>query len=51
MADEKKKCAHKMCNCLAAEGSSYCSNFCEDSKDMTTLTCDCGHPACAYEKL
>jgi hypothetical protein len=41
-----KKCAHDACSCPAAPGSNYCSNFCEDSKGLTTLTCDCGHAAC-----
>ncbi len=46
MADEKKKCAHEGCSCLAAEGSKYCSLFCEDAKGMTTIKCDCGHVGC-----
>ncbi len=46
-----KKCAHPMCNCLVDEKQKYCSTFCEDSKDLTTLECDCGHPACAVDKL
>ena len=43
---EAKKCSHETCNCLAAPGSKYCSDFCEDSEGLTTLTCDCGHPGC-----
>ena len=43
---ETKKCAHETCSCMAAPGSKYCSNFCEDSKGFMTLTCDCGHAAC-----
>ena len=50
MAD-KKKCAHQGCTCMAAEGSNYCSTVCEDSKSMTTLKCDCGHPACEATSL
>ena len=41
-----EKCAHKICTCLAKNGSKYCSQQCEDSKDLTTLQCDCGHPHC-----
>jgi hypothetical protein len=43
-----KKCAHDTCDCVIPEGSKskYCSNFCEDSKGLTTLRCDCGHPPC-----
>jgi hypothetical protein len=48
---EPKKCAHAMCSCLAAEGSTYCSTLCEDSKDLTTLACDCKHPACLASEL
>jgi hypothetical protein len=48
---ESNKCAHTACQCLAAPGSKYCSTFCEDSKDLTTLVCDCGHPACEADKL
>ena len=36
MSDEKK-CEHTGCKCLAEAGSKYCSNFCKDSKDLTTL--------------
>jgi hypothetical protein len=48
---ESKKCAHVACQCLAAPGSNYCSTFCEDSKDLTTLVCDCGHTGCEGAKL
>ena len=51
MADEPKKCAHDTCTCLAAPGSKYCSLFCEDSKGLTTLKCDCGHTGCAGHTL
>jgi hypothetical protein len=43
---EPKKCAHDACSCMAQPGSKYCSNFCEGSKGLTTLKCDCGHDAC-----
>ena len=51
MADDQKKCAHSTCNCMAATGSSYCCQFCEDSKDLTTLQCDCGHGGCERRGL
>jgi len=44
---DPKQCAHKGCSCLAREHSNFCSQFCEDSKDLTTIACDCGHPGCA----
>ena len=50
MADPKK-CAHATCTCMARPDSDFCSEFCEDSKDLTTLDCDCGHPGCSGQKL
>lgn len=50
MADTKK-CAHDRCSCTAAEGSKYCSPICEDSKDTTTMGCDCPHPGCSGHKI
>ena len=44
---EQKKCAHPACRCIAPEDSKYCSTYCEDAKDMTELTCECGHASCA----
>lgn len=51
MAEETKKCAHEPCTCMAAEKSKYCSQFCEDSKGVTALKCDCGHAGCSTKKL
>lgn len=51
MANEAKKCGHGSCLCMAREGSNYCSTMCEDSKDLTTLQCDCGHPGCVRQEL
>jgi hypothetical protein len=51
MADEKKKCAHETCSCMAADDSKYCSTFCEDSAGTTTLKCDCGHAGCEAASL
>lgn len=48
---DEKKCAHTGCRCMAPKGETYCSTICKDSKDTTTLECDCGHPACASAKL
>ncbi len=42
-----KKCKHQACNCTAPEGKVYCSQVCQDSKDITELVCRCGHPGCA----
>ncbi len=51
MASEPKKCAHEACSCIAREGQKYCSTFCEDSKGVTTLKCDCDHPKCKGQGL
>ena len=51
MSKEVKNCAHEGCKCLARDGEKYCSQYCEDSKGVTTLQCDCGHPACTTVKL
>ena len=52
--EDEKICAHGTCNCLAAEGSDYCSPYCEEVGKTTNITpdgaqeiiCDCGHPTC-----
>jgi hypothetical protein len=49
-----KICAHGVCNCLATEGSDYCSPYCSQVGKTTNNTldenqkiiCDCGHPTC-----
>lgn len=44
---EKKKCAHPSCNCMAKEGSNYCSSFCEGAGKAPDINCGCGHQGCA----
>jgi len=46
---EKKQCAHPACNCLAAEGGKYCSQYCEDAGNTMELSCNCGHQGCARQ--
>ncbi len=46
VSTQAKTCAHETCSCLVVSGSKYCSDFCEDSEGLTTLTCDCGHTMC-----
>jgi hypothetical protein len=50
MADSKK-CAHELCNCIVPSGEKYCSTVCEDSKDVTTLECECNHAGCVAQQL
>jgi hypothetical protein len=40
------KCAHPICNCEAAPDNQYCSAYCEDAKDTTEISCNCGHAGC-----
>jgi len=41
------KCAHELCNCVAAAGKKYCSNECEsDTRDEGATECHCGHQEC-----
>jgi len=50
-AAEPKKCAMEGCLCIAEPGKKYCSNYCEAAKGTIKLQCDCGHDACAAQKL
>jgi hypothetical protein len=50
MSETTKKCAHELCKCLVTD-KKYCSQFCEDSKNVTALECDCKHPACEAAKI
>lgn len=43
---EQKKCAHPSCNCPAADGSKYCSDYCKKAAGMTELHCNCRHAGC-----
>ena len=48
-ANEVDKCAHPACNCRVSSTSEfgkYCSQHCEQAKDIVELKCDCGHPGC-----
>lgn len=43
------KCAHPACNCKAAAGKRFCSDFCERQGTTGTTSregCGCGHPEC-----
>lgn len=41
------KCAHPACGCPAAEGSKYCSTYCQDAGDTIEIACGCGHNGCS----
>jgi len=51
MSADSNKCAMKGCLCTVPPGQKYCSAYCEAAKGEITLECDCGHPACASQKL
>jgi metallothionein len=46
-----KKCAHPACSCIAPDKQKYCSQICQDSKNVTALACHCDHSACRGEAL
>jgi hypothetical protein len=45
--DDREKCAHPSCECLAADDSDYCSTYCEGVGDTADIMCNCGHAACS----
>jgi len=47
MAEKKDKCAHPGCECSVAEGSKYCSPYCESVGSRVSIACECGHAGCA----
>ena len=47
MPEERKKCAHPGCNCLAAKDSDYCGAYCEGAHDRPSVLCECGHQGCS----
>ncbi len=47
--DDREKCEHVICTCMADEDSDYCSAYCESAGDSVELACNCGHPGCAAE--
>jgi hypothetical protein len=51
MSADSNKCAMDGCLCTVPPGQKFCSAYCETAKGETTLECDCGHPACASQKL
>ncbi len=51
MTVESEKCAMAGCFCFVAPGEKFCSSYCEAAKGQIKLQCDCGHPACASQKL
>ena len=51
MSADSNKCAMDGCLCMVPPGQKFCSGYCETAKGKTTLECDCGHPACASQKL
>jgi hypothetical protein len=44
--DDKKKCAHPPCQCMAAKDSDYCSAYCEGQGETAAILCGCHHPGC-----
>jgi hypothetical protein len=46
---ETKKCGNPPCDCIPADGSKYCSAYCEGAEERTVVACHCGHPSCDGE--
>lgn len=44
-----KSCAHPACNCEAAGGGRFCSEYCRDAGKTLELACNCGHAGCGAE--
>jgi hypothetical protein len=51
MTAEAKKCAMDGCLCMVPPGQKYCCAYCEAARKAIKLSCDCGHPECAGQKL
>lgn len=47
MANEPNQCAHPSCQCPRGADSEYCSDYCEQTEDVTESRCDCGHAECS----
>lgn len=44
-----EKCGNPPCNCIATDGSGYCSAYCAGAEERTTVGCHCGHLECEGE--
>ena len=51
MATNPSKCANDACACPTEAGKKYCSTHCEDTKNLTKLTCHCGHDSCKTKAI
>ena len=43
------KCAHPACKCIVTKDGpfgAYCSEHCQEAKDVSEIRCDCKHPPC-----
>jgi hypothetical protein len=47
-AEDREKCAHGPCTCMASGDEDYCSSACENAAAVggTEIRCSCGHPDC-----
>ncbi len=51
VTETKPECAHPACDCIAKDGSDYCSESCKDAGDLTEISCKCGHAECATQAM
>jgi hypothetical protein len=48
---EMNKCAHPACKCIVSNDGQfgkYCSEHCQEAKDMAEIRCECGHAGCNH---
>ena len=47
-ADDRERCKHGPCECMAAEDEDYCSTYCENAAAVSEaeISCSCGHAGC-----
>jgi hypothetical protein len=48
---QTQECTHPSCRCPAAGDSKYCSPYCEAAKNLTELSCNCGHADCELTEV
>lgn len=47
-AQDRDKCEHGPCQCLAMSDTDYCGVYCENAAKTgeIEIACNCGHPGC-----
>ena len=47
-AQDREKCDHAPCQCIASGDADYCGVYCENAAKAgeIEIACGCGHPGC-----